>query len=63
MSYDMDREEGEWGLADYVEKGIEVLNNDTGFFMTVEKATRLTGHVMQMMQQLLLQIPLQWIRL
>ena len=36
MSYDMDRGEGEWGLADYVEKGIEVLNNDTGFFMMVE---------------------------
>ena len=36
MSYAMDLEEGEWGLADYVEKGIEVLNNDTGFFMMVE---------------------------
>ena len=36
MSYDMDREEGEWGLADYVEKGIDVLDNDTGFFMMVE---------------------------
>lgn len=36
MSYDMDLEEGEWGLSDYVEKGIEVLNNDTGFFMMVE---------------------------
>lgn len=36
MSYDMDLEEGEWALADYVEKGIEVLNNDTGFFMMVE---------------------------
>ena len=30
MSYDMDREEGEWGLSDYVEKGIEVLDNETG---------------------------------
>lgn len=36
MSYDMDLEDGEWALADYVEKGIEVLNNDTGFFMMVE---------------------------
>lgn len=36
MSYDMDRVEGEWALADYVEKGIEVLDNDTGFFMMVE---------------------------
>ena len=32
----MDLEDGEWALADYVEKGIEVLNNDTGFFMMVE---------------------------
>lgn len=36
MSYAMDLEDGEWGLADYVEKGIEVLNNDNGFFMMVE---------------------------
>ena len=36
MSYAMDLEEGEWGLADYVEKGIEVLDNDNGFFMMVE---------------------------
>lgn len=36
MSYAMDLEDGEWGLADYVEKGIEVLNNDTGFFMMCE---------------------------
>lgn len=35
MSYDMDREEGEWGLSDYVEKGIEILDNETGFFMMV----------------------------
>ena len=32
----MDLEEGEWALADYVEKGIEVLDNETGFFMMVE---------------------------
>lgn len=36
MSYAMDLEEDEWGLADYVEKGIEVLDNETGFFMMVE---------------------------
>lgn len=36
MSYDMDLEEGEWGLADYVEKGIEVLDNENGFFMMCE---------------------------
>lgn len=36
MSYAIDLEEGEWGLADYVEKGIEVLDNDNGFFMMVE---------------------------
>ena len=29
MSYSMDLEEGEWGLADYVEKGIEFLDNET----------------------------------
>ena len=27
---------GEWALADYVKKGIEVLDNDTGFFMMCE---------------------------
>ena len=36
MAYDMDLQEGEWALADYVEKGIEVLDNDNGFFMMVE---------------------------
>lgn len=36
MSYDMDLAEGAWSLADYVEKGIEVLDNDNGFFMMVE---------------------------
>lgn len=36
MDYDMDRAEGEWALADYVSKGIEVLENDTGFFMMCE---------------------------
>lgn len=36
LSYDNDRIAGEWSLADYVSKGIEVLENDTGFFMMVE---------------------------
>lgn len=36
MSYDMDLAEGAWSLGDYVEKGIEVLDNDNGFFMMVE---------------------------
>ena len=32
----MDRKEGQWALADYVEKGIEVLDNENGFFMMCE---------------------------
>ena len=36
MSYDNDRKEGEWALRDYVRKGIEILDNKTGFFMMVE---------------------------
>ena len=36
MAYELDRQDDEWGLADYVEKGIEVLDNDNGFFMMVE---------------------------
>ncbi|MGM9942319.1 MAG: alkaline phosphatase [Bulleidia sp.] len=36
MDYEMDREDGNWALADYVAKGIEVLDNDTGFFMMCE---------------------------
>ena len=32
----MDRADGEWALSDYVQKGIEVLDNDTGFFMMCE---------------------------
>ena len=36
ISYDMDRKEGQWALADYVEKGIEVLDNENGFFMMCE---------------------------
>lgn len=36
FSYENDRAQDEWALADYVKKGIEVLDNDTGFFMMVE---------------------------
>lgn len=36
ISYENDRETNEWALKDYVEKGIEVLDNDKGFFMMVE---------------------------
>ena len=36
MAYEVDRQDGEWALADYVAKGIEVLDNENGFFMMVE---------------------------
>ncbi len=36
LPYENDREEGMWALSDYVAKGIEVLDNETGFFMMVE---------------------------
>lgn len=36
LSYDQDRKENEWSLRDYVKKGIEVLDNNKGFFMMVE---------------------------
>lgn len=36
MKYEIDRNEDEWSLADHVEKGIEVLDNETGFFMMCE---------------------------
>ena len=36
MPYEIDREEGAWTLADYVKKGIEVLDNEKGFFMMCE---------------------------
>ena len=36
MPYGLDLEEGQWGLADYVDKGIEMLDNENGFFMMVE---------------------------
>lgn len=36
MSYSIDAAASEWKLADYVKKGIEVLDNSKGFFMMVE---------------------------
>lgn len=36
MAYELDRQADEWALADYVEKGIELLDNENGFFMMVE---------------------------
>ncbi|MFI3226003.1 MAG: alkaline phosphatase [Clostridia bacterium] len=36
LPYEVDREDGMWALSDYVKKGIEVLDNDNGFFMMVE---------------------------
>ena len=36
LSYANDRKKGEWALSDYVDKGIEMLDNDKGFFMMVE---------------------------
>ena len=36
MAYELDRTDDMWSLADHVEKGIEVLDNDKGFFMMCE---------------------------
>lgn len=36
MSYELDRQDGEWGLVDYVDQAIELLDNENGFFMMVE---------------------------
>lgn len=36
LKYNIDRDGSELSLADYTRKGIELLNNDTGFFMMVE---------------------------
>ena len=36
MTYELDRTDDMLSLADYVEKGIEVLDNDEGFFMMCE---------------------------
>lgn len=36
LPYAIDVQDDQWQLADFVEKGIEMLDNDNGFFMTVE---------------------------
>lgn len=36
MAYEIDRTDDMWSLADYVKKGIEVLDGDKGFFMMTE---------------------------
>ena len=36
MAYELDRTDDMWSLADFVTKGIEVLDNDTGFFLMCE---------------------------
>ncbi|MGI5963156.1 MAG: alkaline phosphatase [Lawsonibacter sp.] len=36
MAYELDRTDDMWSLADYVEKGIQVLDNDNGFFLMCE---------------------------
>ncbi|MGM9603926.1 MAG: alkaline phosphatase, partial [Faecousia sp.] len=36
LDYEIDRQEGVWALSDYVAKGIEVLDNENGFFMMCE---------------------------
>ena len=36
LAYELDRPSDEWALKDYVEKGIEVLDNENGFFMMCE---------------------------
>ena len=36
MAYELDRTDDMWSLADDVEKGIEVLDNDKGFFLMCE---------------------------
>ena len=36
LSYQLDTPDTQMQLADYVKKGIEVLDNDTGFFMMIE---------------------------
>ncbi len=36
MAYSLDVKPGQWELADYVDKGIEMLDNTNGFFMMVE---------------------------
>ena len=60
LPYDMDLEEGQWATQrSTVEKGIEMLDNDNGFFMMVE-GERSTGHAMRMMPLQRFLIPLHW---
>lgn len=36
LDYEIDREEDVWALSDYVSKGIELLDNENGFFLMCE---------------------------
>lgn len=36
MNYSLDCKEGEWELEDYLQKGIDLLDNDKGFFIMTE---------------------------
>lgn len=36
LDYEIDRVDGVWSIADYVSKGIELMDNDEGFFMMCE---------------------------
>lgn len=36
LDYEIDRQQDVWALSDYVAKGIEVLDNESGFFMMCE---------------------------
>lgn len=36
LDYEIDRKEDDWALSDYVEKGIEELDNEDGFFLMCE---------------------------
>ena len=36
LAYELDRTDDMWSLADYVEKGVEVLDNEKGFFLMCE---------------------------
>lgn len=36
LAYELDRSNDEWALKDYVKKGIEVLDNENGFFIMCE---------------------------
>ena len=36
LDYEIDRKEGVWALSDYVAKGVEVLDNENGFFLMCE---------------------------